>query len=143
MSFGFSVTDFVTCAELAWKGYKLFVEGPGECKKLANDLCHFSYILRQIVASVNQDQVNNIHVFDVDGSAYVALVSGCKEFLRDRLLDMHVKHNGAIRKRFDLAKYASRVPGYRQELHWFVEKLTALEATRLRLVILHCISGAY
>jgi len=45
MSFGFSVSDFVYCAQLAYKLSVEFKEAPGACRDFAAELVLFHQIL--------------------------------------------------------------------------------------------------
>ena len=67
MSFGFSVGDFVTCAQVAWVVYKQLRDAPDEIKAVSDDVGLLHMTLTSMNDNVVQSTALNPH--DVEGIA--------------------------------------------------------------------------
>ena len=54
MSFGFSISDFVCCGQLAWQLYTEFQEAPGACQAFAKELLLFHQVIGTIESLIGR-----------------------------------------------------------------------------------------
>ncbi len=83
MSFGFSVSDFIYCAQLAYKLSVEFKEATGACRHFTKELLVFHQILLKTQSLLE----NKKH--DLDGSGQTMLAASahsCKELLYVQIL---------------------------------------------------------
>ncbi len=78
MSFGFSVTDFITLGGLALKLYDEFREAPGACRAFANELLLFHLILDKLGSDL---QDHSELIGPTDYAALKACADSCKELI--------------------------------------------------------------
>ena len=120
MSFGLSVSDFITCSQLAHKIYHEFKDAPGECKAFAKELLSFPQILLKVEEAT---KTSSDHVRDETLQAYA---EECKELLYVQILGL-VKtphetgqtpvdldglwaRNSKFDRRMSQLKYAAKIP---------------------------------
>ena len=154
MSFGFSVSDIVGCARLAYRLYEELKQAPGACSYFAFDLLHFHNVLMTANSTI-EFEVG--HLNHPEKAALSACLDSCKELLfvqimgsqkvpedwdlvlfdaDDPLSDFlkcpyyggtrtsHGFHNW--RQRLEERKLASRIPKLQRAISAHIEKLNAL-----------------
>lgn len=82
MSFGFSVSDIILCARLAYKLYDEFKQAPGACREFARDLLLFHQVLLKTKSTIECEISNLNHS---DQAALEACLDSCKELLYEQI----------------------------------------------------------
>ena len=78
MSFGFGISDFVCCGQLAYQLYIDLKDAPGDCQGFANELL----LLHQIILKTEASIIRAGNVLDDAGRATLGL---CAEMCKDIL----------------------------------------------------------
>ena len=152
MSFGFSVSDIIGCARLAYRLYDGFKQAPGACQDFARDLLLFYNVLMKTKSTI---ELEVGHLNHPDKAALSACLDSCKELLYVQIMGIHkvpedledvgydkddpqpgfVKYliYGGTAYRFsgwsqklEQRKLASRIPKFQRAISAHVEKLNTL-----------------
>ena len=153
MSFGFSISDFLACAQLAWQIYDALKTGPTECQAFAEEVLLFHEVLMK-VGEILQDA--NCCLGPRELRALSRHVDDCEQLLSSTIMgsffapeyreaarsyryqgstDMHSDFNQkigisrtlmvAFRERVRTASVAKKIPDLRHRITAQIEKLTA------------------
>ena len=152
MSFGFSVSDIIVCARLAYRLYDQLKQAPGACQEFARDLLHFHNVLMTTNSTI-EFEVG--HLNHPDKAALSACLDSCKELLYVQIMGTQkvpedleevgfdeddplsgflknpfyggTAHGFHIwRQRFEKRKLASLIPKFQRAISANIEKLNAL-----------------
>lgn len=82
MSFGFSVSDIILCARLAYRLYDEFKHAPGACQEFARELLLFHQVLLKTKSTIECEISNLNHS---DQAAFEACLVSCKELLYEQI----------------------------------------------------------
>ena len=151
MSFGFSVSDFYVCARLAYKLSEGFRCAPVACQEFKRDLLLFHHVLVKTGSAINSEPS---HFTRSDRDALRLCLESCKELLCVRILGLQkvpedfeksgfnqlsdffeFRYNNETRlgclchnwyRKFDIRKFASRIPDLQRAVSAHIEKLNAL-----------------
>ncbi len=85
MSFGFSISDFTTCAQVVWEVYDALKTGPAECQTFAKEVLHFHQILVEVGESLRD---KNCRLKSIDNQALWQLCRD-SENLCSLIMDSH------------------------------------------------------
>lgn len=128
MSFGFSVSDIILCARLAYKLYDEFKQASGACQEFAQELLLFHQVLLKTKSTF---ECQSISLKDSDLAALGACIKSCAELLYVQIMGAHPVpgilegleyktrteyffHSSGLlqdwRKRYEERKFASRIP---------------------------------
>ena len=90
MSFGFSVSDIVGCARLAYHLYNEFRQAPRECQEFARELLLFHEVLLKTKSAIEPttDFEGSRFPSDSDKATLQAQLDGCKELLFVQIIGM-------------------------------------------------------
>ena len=140
MSFGFSVTDFVTCGQLAYKLYQEFRDAPGECAAFVRELSVFSTLVLHMgnleAAGLGPTSRASLEQFALECKGLLIMkILGFSEIPRDALkIDDQIvdiehlvpweKRRGLSRRHAQFAQ-AIKLPKHRKYLNAQVAKMTA------------------
>ncbi|OBT62628.1 hypothetical protein VE03_08515 [Pseudogymnoascus sp. 23342-1-I1] len=99
MSFGFSVSDFITAIQLANKIRKEFVDAPSQFKAVSDELRTLSIVLQDADVAFSKQDLNDGQKRDLED-----IDKGCQNVLNDlqRILDKNTEFNsesGSVGKR--------------------------------------------
>lgn len=151
MSFGFSVSDIIGCAHLAYVLYDELVQAPGACQNFAGELLLFREALLKTRSMIAAEKS---YLSDADQSALGICLDSCKELLYVQIIGFaavpkdwatigltgpghccafHSPSNqlknkrflSGLRQRLRERKFASRIPKLQQAISAHIETLTA------------------
>ena len=150
MSFGFSVSDIVGCARLAYRLYDEFRNAPEACQTFAQELLLFHQVLMKIKSTIESEAG---HLDHSDQAALSACLDSCKELLYvqimganmvptksdDMSLYMHESYPFHIHphrfrllqgwlQRFGERSFALRIPKLQRAISSQIEKLNVFLA---------------
>lgn len=153
MSFGFSVSDFIFCAQITWQVYDALKKGPAECQAFAEEFVLFHQVLvkmsenlrdanrrlskeehdalsQHIVGSERLCSLimgNNLRQYRTHGSLF-----GQRELpyylgdpWRDGVVRGFISEIRSFRERIRTASFAKMIPKFQRAITAQVEKLTA------------------
>lgn len=146
MSFGFSVSDFVYCAHIAYKLSVEFKEAPGACRSFRNELVLFHQTLLETQSLLGKKKN------DLDDSVQAMLATSayiCKELLYVQILGYKNVPNDlqsltydtlpmfdtyifGLRRRFGERKFAKKIPQFQSAISSRINALTALNVILIR-----------
>ena len=98
MSFGFSVTHFLTCGQLAYQLYMVFKKAPKQCAQFAKDLQHFSHEIEHTAGLVTNHRSS---LTQSDHHILTLPVEDCAQLLCVRRLQGHAVHGRPGRPLWD------------------------------------------
>ena len=152
MSFGFSVSDIVGCARLAYRLYDEFRQAPGACQDFSRELLLFHQVLMKTRSTASQLK----RLGSVDQAALNSCLDSCKELLyvqimgapivpealwdvgvywnshkADFLIHSHLDKSTLFHnwhQRFGARKFALRIPKLQNAISSHIEKLNILLA---------------
>lgn len=162
MSFGFSVTDFMTLGGLALKLYDEFREAPGACRAFANELLSFHRVLDKLGRDLQDDSA---FLGASDYAALKACADSCKELIYVQIFGaacvpttlrtygttpaISASHENMIlqrgpdgddrflrawRKKWGERKFAARIPELQRAVTAHIQSLTAFVVLNVRYV---------
>lgn len=159
MSFGFSVSDIVGCARLAYMLYDEFKQAPGACQGFARELLLFHQVLLKTKSTV---ECETSHLNHTDQAALGACLDSCRELLYVQIMGAHrvpttlkdLEFNTHIlqadrfvpsasgetrllpgwRQVYGQRKFAVRIPKLQRAISSHIEKLTALNVLLIQYV---------
>ena len=143
MSFGFSVSDFVTCAQFAWQVYDALKTGPAECQSFAKEV----RFLHEIMARVSENLKHETHHLSSEErealwqhifrfEEFCALITDSNpdskpayinRILRESLFLQQMSSCilSKIRERIRAASFAKKIPKLQRAVTAQIEKLTS------------------
>ena len=86
MSFGFSISDFVFCGQLAYELYTEFKEAAGECQAFAKELLLLHQVILKTEALIGR---GNHELEEVDQATLGLHIDMCKDILFVQLAGEH------------------------------------------------------
>ena len=89
MSFGYSVSDLVSTAALAWKIYKTCKDSSGEFKNISSEVITLHIVLKEVQDSLTCQQLNQRQEAELE-----SVGKGCNDVLKD--LDKLLKKYGSL-----------------------------------------------
>lgn len=159
MSFGFSVSDIVGCARLAYKLYDEFKQAPGACQEFARELLLFHQVLLKTKSTI---ECETSHLNHSDQAALGACLDSCRELLYVHIMGAHTvpatledlesnthilqadlfvpstssetRHFQGWRQKYGERKFALRIPNFQRAISSHIEKLTALNVLLIQYV---------
>ena len=85
MSFGFSVTDFVTCAQIAGQVYDVLKTGSAKCEAFAEECLQFHHILLKLTENVQNLQRKNQPINHPDVEVLDSLLQSCRRLINQEI----------------------------------------------------------
>lgn len=162
MSFGFSVSDFITLGGLTLKLYDEFKAAPGACRAFANELLMFHQILERLGFEL---QSHTDYLEASDHAALRACADSCKELIYVRIYGASCvptelptygiksttsskivnvilqprpydndRFHRAWRQKWSERKFAARIPELQRAVTAHVQSLTAFSSLIIRYV---------
>lgn len=154
MSFGFSVSDFVYCAQLAYKLSVEFKGAPGACRDFTKDLLIFHQLLLKTQSLIERRKL------DVDESGQTTLAASaysCKELLYVQILGCknvptdiesltfdnlpmfyeQGRFLQGLRRKLGEIKFAKKIPEFQSAISARIDALTALNVVLMRYSLFH------
>lgn len=132
MSFGFSISDFVTLARWSWYIYDAIRTGPKECQAFSRELLQFHHILKKF-----EENVRNMNrtLETSENLALSELYISCHELLFGEIAEREWSHESQsfvkpdlfqkLKDRFHSAKFVRKIPKLQRQVAAHIENLTA------------------
>ena len=153
MSFGFSVSDFITLARMTIRVYNEFREAPKTCDAFRTELLIFHSIL---IRTADLTRESSAQLSVGDKAALTQWIRSCKELIYVRIygavgvgedcneVDENALEDAALRttkecrlflgwrQKWGEKKFAARIPVLQQAVHSHVVALTAINSNIIR-----------
>lgn len=155
MSFGFSISDFISCAQITWQVYDALKKGPAECQAFAEEFVLFHQVL--VKMSENLRDVNrrlsmeehdalSQHIVGFEKLCSLIMGSNLRQYrthgglfgqrglphnlndprkARDEDVSGFISEIRSFSERIRTASFAKKIPKFQRAITAQVEKLTS------------------